>query len=437
MVSLKSVKDIKLAGKRILLRADYNVPLKEGGVTANYRLTQSLPTLRYILEQKPATLIIISHLGRPAGKPDKDLSLAPVAKELEKLLEHKVHFVSDCQGPSVKESLKSLPAGSVVLLENLRFYPGEEADDSDFAKSIVEATGADVFVQDGFGVVHRAHASTSAITRLLPSVAGLLLLKEIEIIDKLMTKPERPLTAVIGGAKIGDKIEVLTKFVKLADCVAVVGALANNFLLAQGVKVGKSLIDEDNLEMADEIIKLAEREADERPFRLLIPVDGVVSTNTDGRAPTHVVDISAATLADIEAYPKMPLPSSHAVSSDEKILDIGPMTAAEIAGAIEMSKTVIWAGTCGMAEVKGIAGAAAPFAHGSRTVAEAMIGKNSRDKARPFSFVGGGDTSGYVESEGLTDDFNCVSTGGSASLELISGKKLPGIEALTSSAQKE
>lgn len=430
MEGIKTLKDAKLSGKRVLLRADYNLPMDGRKVAGDYRLTQSLPTLEYILKQRPERLIIISHLGRPEGQRDPDLSLRPVAARLAKLLGKPVHFVADTVGNHVKQAIDGLPASSVSLLENLRFYAGEENNDADFAQRLVEATGAEIFIQDGFGTAHRDHASYVAITKFLPSYAGFLMEKEITTVEKLMSQPERPLTTVVGGAKISDKIEVLEKFVKLADCVAVVGALANNFLVAQDVKVGKSLIDKGNLQLAEDIIKLADKEAKKRPFKLVIPVDGVVSTKTDGRATTRVVDISSMSYADIEAYPKKPKTISHTVAADERILDIGPVSAAEIIGAIELSRTTIWAGTCGMAEVPGIAGAEPPFAHASRAVAEAMIGKSNQDKAKPFSFVGGGDTTAYVESIGLADEFSRVSTGGSASLELIIGKKLPGIEAL-------
>lgn len=430
MVDFKTLRDVHLTGKRVLLRADYNVPLVKGKIDGNFRIRQSIPTIKAILEQKPQALIIISHLGRPAGKTDKDLSLLPVAKELEKLLNEEINFFADCVGEETRHFLTGLKPGSVSLLENVRFYPGEEENSSDFAKQLVETTSADVFVQDGFGVGHRAHASTDAITKLVPSAGGLLLEKEVDTITKVMSDPARPLTAVVGGAKISDKIEVLAKFVALADFVAVVGALANNFLLARGIKVGKSLIDKDNIDLAEKILKQAEKEARQRPFKFLVPVDGVVSTSTDGRSATRVVDLSRNVLADIEAYPKLPPKKSHSVEADERILDIGPMSASEIVGAIELSKTVVWSGTCGIAEVKGIAGAAAPFAHGSRMVAEAMIGETNQHKSKPFSFAGGGDTTAYIENEGMADDFSHVSTGGSASLELMAGKKLPGIEAL-------
>ncbi|OGL34790.1 phosphoglycerate kinase [Candidatus Saccharibacteria bacterium RIFCSPHIGHO2_12_FULL_47_17] len=429
-LGFKTVKDINLKAKRVLLRADYNVPVHGGKVEGDFRLRQSIPTLEYILKQKPAALIIVSHLGRPAGKPDNALSLRTVGKELARLLDRDINFIADCVGEHTRKALADLKPGSIVLLENLRFHAGEENNDHNFAQALVEATAAEVFVQDGFGTAHRAHATYVAITKLLPSVGGLLLEKEVQTIEKVMSKPERPLTAVIGGAKISDKIAVLKRFIELADCMAVVGALANNFFVAKDIKVGKSLVDKGNIDLAEEIVDLADKEARKRPFKLLIPVDGVVSNSTDGRAPTRIVELNSATLADIEAYPKTPPASSHTVAADELILDIGPMSASEIVGTVEMSRTVVWSGTCGMAEVKGIAGAAAPFAHGSQLVAEAMIGESNSHKSKPFSLVGGGDTTAYIEDEGLADEFSHVSTGGSASLELMAGNKLPGIEAL-------
>lgn len=431
-VGFKTVKDIDLRGKRVLVRADFNVSIKDGIVVGDFRLRQTIPTLEYILRQKPAALIIVSHLGRPSGKPDNKLSLRPIGKELARLLDREVHFVADCVGEHTQKALVDLRPGSVTLLENLRFHAGEENNDHNFAEALVEATGAEIFVQDGFGTAHRAHATYVAITKLLPSVGGLLLEKEVETIQKVIIKPQHPLTAVIGGVKIEDKIGVLKRFIEMADCVAVVGALANNFLVARDIKVGKSVIDADKIDLAEEIIELAEKEAKKRPFKLLIPVDGVVSTSTAGRAPTRIVELQTAVLADVEAYPKTPPAHSHTVAADELILDIGPMSASEIVGAIEVSRTVVWSGTAGMAEVKGLAGAAAPFAHASQMIAEAMIGGNGTPKSKPFSLVGGGDTTAYIESEGLAEEFSHVSTGGSATLELMAGNKLPGLEALQS-----
>lgn len=444
----KTIKDIDLAGKRVLLRADYNVPIVDGKVANDYRIRQSVPTIEYILAQKPAALIIISHLGRPRtfygrshnliadyshpekergkpdGKPDADFSLLPVVKRLSRLLGAPVSFGMDCIGKQAKTT------GKVTLLENLRFHTGEEQNDPDFAKAIVAATEAEVFVQDGFGVVHRAHASTNAITKLLPSVAGLLLEKEVSVICKAMSEPQRPFVALIGGAKISDKIEVLNKFIEIADTVAVTGALANNFLLAEGIKIGKSFVEEHLIAETKEILRRAKNEEKRRNFNFFIPVDAVVSKSIDGRLPTRLVDLSSHSLADIEAYPRQPDALSYNVAPSELILDIGPISAAEISGAIKTAKMVVWSGTCGVTETKGIAGAGAPFAHGTRMVVEAMIGSSNNHKNKPYTIVGGGDTVAYLESENLVEDFSHVSTGGSASLDLMASKKLPGIEAL-------
>jgi 3-phosphoglycerate kinase len=421
----KTVKDINLAGKRVLLRADYNVP----SVKSDFRIKQSLPTIEYILEQKPKSLVIISHLGRPKGV-DKKLSLQPIARHLDGLLKKRVYFVGDCIGHDAKDALGRLSGGSVAVLENLRFHKGEEQNSEEYAKQLVDTTGAEVFVQDGFGVVHRAHASTDAITRLLPAVSGLLLQKETETITQVMKNPEHPLVAVIGGAKIADKLEIMQRLIKIADCVAVGGAMANNFLKIQRFGIGNSMYDADGLEMARDVLQKAEAKAKGQPFHFLLPVDAVVSAATDGRKPTRIVDLASHTVADIEAYPKVPKPQAYTVGQYEAICDIGPVSAARISGLIGLAKMVIWNGTLGIAEVSGIAGAHAPFSHGTRAVAEAMIGPHNSHPSRPFSLIGGGDTSAYVEEAGLTDDFDHVSTGGGASLELMSGKKLPGIEAL-------
>ncbi len=420
----KTVKDISLAGKRVLLRADYNVPIKDNRVVDDYRIRQSLPTIKYILDQKPAALIIISHLGRPEGKPNPELSLLPVVKRLSQVLGQPVGFGLDCVGPQAKA------AGRITLFENLRFHEQEEKNEVEFAKALVQASGAEVFVQDGFGEVHRAHASTVAITKLLPAVAGLLLEKEVSVISEAMHKPQRPFMAVVGGAKISDKIEVLNKFIQVADAVAVVGALANNFLRAEGIGIGKSLVEERAMHEAKDILHLAAVEQKKRDFNFFTPIDSVVSKSMDGRLSTRIVDLTSNTLADIQAYPKKPAAHAHDVAAGEMILDIGPMSAAQIAGAIKLSKTVVWSGSAGVTETKGIAGAQAPFAHGTRMIVEAMIGVSNHHKNKPFSIVGGGDTVAYVEAEGLLEDFNHVSTGGSSSLDLMAGKKLPGIEAL-------
>lgn len=426
----KTVKDVDLKGKRVLVRADYNVPVDKGVITDDYRIKQSVQTIKYIWEQYQSSIVIVSHLGRPDGKSSAEYSLKPVAKRLSELLDKPVQFVSDTTGEEAKKACEQLEPGQIIMLENLRFDAREEKNDKHFAKELVEVTKAEVFVQDGFGVVHRAHASTDAITKLLPSVSGLLLEKEVTTIELVLDKPIRPLISVVGGAKISDKIEVLNKLIKLSDCVAVVGAMANNFLLAEGVKIGKSKAEKEALAVTKEILEQARKEERKRNFSFLVPVDAVVSKKTDGTGKTRVVDVLGGNISDIEAYPKIPKPSAYTVEKDELILDIGPASAAQIAGAIKLAGTVIWNGPCGITEVKGIAGAHDPFAHGTHTVVEAMIGSTNKHANKPFTLVGGGDTVSFVEGERLTDDFSFVSTGGGATLELISGHKLPGVEAL-------
>jgi phosphoglycerate kinase len=245
-----------------------------------------------------------------------------------------------------------------------------------------------------------------------------------------MQNPKHPLTAVVGGAKISDKIDILNRFIDIADCVAVAGAMGNNFLLAEGYGLGQSLVEAEVLATTKEILERARTAERERDFNFLMPVDVVVSTARDGSQPTRVVDLASHTLADITAYPKKPEASAYTIGANEMMLDIGPISAAYIAGAIRLSQTVIWNGACGVTETKGIAGASAPFAHGTRMIVDAMIGASNQHQSKPFSLVGGGDTVGYVESEGLVDDFNHVSTGGGASLDLMAGKSLPGVEVL-------
>jgi len=428
-INKKTVHDIDLGGKTVLLRADYNVPVENGSITDDYRIRQSVPTVQYLLDQN-CKVVICSHLGRPKGPYDKETSLEPVAARLGEIMNRQVAFAHDCIGDVVKEAVSHLEHGQILLLENVRYHEEEEKDDEAFARAIVEATGAEIFVQDGFGVVHRAHATTDAVARLLPSVAGLLLAKEVDAITRAMQEPARPLITIIGGAKISDKIELLQKFVEISDFVAVIGAMANTFLLAQGHAIGKSLAEPDSVEMAKQIIGIAEERAKNTKFSFIIPRDVVVSTNLDGSKPTRIVDIAQHTFADITAYPKQPLEASFTVQPDELILDIGPMTASLIAGALKLGGTAIWNGTAGVTETKGLAGAQAPFSHGTKIIVEGLIGASREDKNKPFTVVGGGDTIGYVESEGLAGDFNHVSTGGGASLELMAGKELPGVRVL-------
>ncbi len=421
---LKTIRDVRLHGQTVLLRADYNVPVQHGHITDDYRMQQSLPTIEYLLKHD-CKVVICSHLGRPTGPDDKSTSLMPVAKHLAELLKRPVAFASDCIGPAAEHAVAQLAPGHVLLLENLRYHPEEEANDRQFAKQLAKL--AQLFVQDGFGVVHRAHASTEAITHELPSVAGLLLDKEVTTLTHVMENPERPLMAVVGGAKIADKMEVLTRFIELADFVAIGGAMANTFLRAEGIDIGKSLTDASEIPLAKDIMDQARRKAQRQRFIFYLPQDGVVAHKLDKTAPTRIVDWSTHIIADVESYPKQPPRQSSHMTDQEMILDIGPFSGAFIAGGMQLASTVIWNGTLGVTETHALHGPIGPFAHGTELVVEAMLGQFGH---RPFSVVGGGDTVGYVEQRHLTDLFNHVSTGGGASLELLAGRKLPGIEAL-------
>jgi 3-phosphoglycerate kinase len=425
MFTKKTIRDIDLGGKAVLVRADYNVPLNaKGHITDDYRIKKSLPTLQYLLEQN-CRVIVCSHLGRPDGKPDGKYSLAPVAERLSKLLGREVQFAMDCVGPVVEETVHQLQGGEVLLLENLRFHPEEEIDDDGFAAQLAQL--ADIFVQDGFGVVHRAHASTDAVTRHLPSVAGFLLEKEVDTITNVMHNPERPLMAIVGGAKISDKIDILNRFIDIADVVAVGGAMANTFLLAEGIEVGESLAERDEVGLARDIISRAHEKSKRQKFVFYLPHDGVVAEKIDKTAQTRVVDWSANIFASVESYPKRPGRSSGRVKAHERILDIGPFSGAFIAGSMQLANTVVWNGAMGVTEVQGLQGPVGPFAHGTDLVVDALLGEFGH---KPFSVLGGGDTVGYIEDLKLTDQFGHVSTGGGASMELMSGKRLPGVDAL-------
>ena len=431
----QTVRDIDLKNKTVIIRVDFNVPLDEHGIiTDDYRIRQALPTIEHV-RGMGAKIVLLSHLGRPTGPGDVKNSLMACATRLSDLLHLPVKFAPDCIGQAASSMVAAMQPGDIVLLENLRFYSEEEANDEAFAKKL--ASLGDVFVQDGFGVVHRAHASTDAITRFLPSVAGFLLEREVDTITNAMENPKRPLAVVIGGAKVSDKIELLELFIEKADYVAVVGAMANTFLLAQGVAVGSSLVEPDALDTAKRILDKAEARTKKERFTFYLPHDVVVAKGIDETAPTRVVDIALHTWADISNYPKQPPRHSYTVASDEWILDIGPMTAASIAGALKLACTAIWNGTAGVTETKGFHGAADPYAHGTKIIAEALTGEHAGDKNVPFTVVGGGDTVGFVESvSSLRERLGHVSTGGGASLELMAGKKLPGVEALLSSDKK-
>lgn len=432
MFTKKTIRDYDFGtGKRVLVTVDFNVPVTdEGMVVDDYRIRQTLPTLSYLLE-KGCSLVLIGHLGRPTSKDDPKTSFKHVAERLGQLLGQPVSFAPDCIGAEAKKVADALQPGLVVLFENVRYHEGEEANDMEFARSIVEASGAEVFVQDGFGTAHRKYASYDAVTKQgLPSIAGLLLEKEVDTITKVMESPERPLMVVVGGAKISDKIEILKKFIDIADYVAVVGALANTFLLAEGHKVGASLVEPNDVPLAKEILSHAHEKSKNQRFTFFVPRDVVVAKDISASAETRIVDLSHNTWADIQSYPKMPDNAAFTVSDEEKILDIGPFSASHIAGAFKFAKTVIWNGTCGVTEVKGLSGAQDPFAHGTKILVEAMVGEPGHQD-HPFVVVGGGDTVSFVESQdGLREQLGHVSTGGGASLDLMAGKELPGVAVL-------
>ncbi|MGD0284527.1 MAG: phosphoglycerate kinase [Candidatus Saccharimonadales bacterium] len=423
MFTKKTVRDIELNDKTILVRTDYNVPLNaDGSISSDFRIKQSLPTIHYLIDHN-VKVVICSHLGRPDGKVDPKLSLKPIANRLAELLEFEVGFVNDCVGAEVQQAITQLHPRQIVMLENLRFHPEEEANDDNFAAQL--AQGIDVFVQDGFGVTHRAHASTEAITKHLPSVAGLLLEKEVDTITNVMNNPKKPLAAVIGGAKIADKIDVLHKFIDIADFIAIGGAMANVFLSAQGIDIAKSKSDQQEIPIAKDI--MARAQAANKRLVFYLPQDGVVANSLEASAKTRIVDWSAHVIADIENYPRQPAENTRQISADEMILDIGPFSGAFIAGSLQLAETVVWNGTLGVTETSGQQGPVGPFAHGTELLIEAMTGQFGR---RPFSLVGGGDTVGYIETRKLTDSFDHVSTGGGASLELMAGRVLPGVAAL-------
>jgi 3-phosphoglycerate kinase len=419
----KTVRDIDLNDKTVLVRTDYNVPLNaDGSIGSDFRIRQSLPTIHYLIEHN-VKLVICSHLGRPDGKIDPKLSLKPIANWLAELLELEVGFANDCIGVEAQQAITQLQPKHIIMLENLRFHPEEEANDNNFAAQL--AQGIDIFVQDGFGVTHRAHASTDAITKHLPSVAGLLLEKEVDTITNVMNNPKKPLAAIIGGAKIADKIDVLHKFLEIADFIAIGGAMANVFLSAQGIDIAKSKSDQSETPIAKDIMTRAQ--AANKRLVFYLPQDGVVANSLEASATTRIVDWSANVIADIENYPRQPVESTRQVADDEMILDIGPFSGAFIAGSLQLAETVVWNGTMGVTETIGQQGPVGPFAHGTELLIEAMTGQFGH---RPFSLVGGGDTVGYIETRKLTDSFDHVSTGGGASLELMAGRTLPGVAAL-------
>ena len=398
----KTIRNVPLAGQTILLRADYNVPLTDKGeISDDLRIRASLPTLEY-LKKRGCRVVIISHLGRPDGR-DVSCSLEPVATRLSELLGEKVEFIDETVGEKVHHAVRTAPKGSVLLLENLRFFKEEEADDMEFARSIVQSVRPDYFVQDGFGVVHRAHASTQAITLLVPSVAGLLLEKEYLTITKAMERPKRPLVAVMGGAKVSDKITVIEHFVDIADHILIGGAMANTFLAYKGLNVGKSKCEAGQEEVLDKLYAAAAKKVGKEHVDsfIVLPRDVAVAPAIDAIAKRAERPVSG-------------------IHDEDIALDIGRVSIELYTKILAQAQTVIWNGTLGYAELS-------EFAHGSARVALSLA-----THPDTTSIVGGGDTADFVlkwDGNGGAA-FTHVSTGGGASLDLMAGKPLPGVESL-------
>lgn len=392
----KTIKDYDYKGKRVLVRADFNVPMskKEKGVISDdARIVASIPTIEYLLDAG-ASVILMSHMGRPKGTPNPDYSLRPVADRLSELLHREVKFLPSDHvvDAEVEKAVKALKPGEVALLENTRYRAEEEKNGEEFAREL--AGLADLFVNDAFGTSHRAHASNVGVSKILPSAVGLLVQKEIEIMGKALEAPQRPFVSILGGAKVSDKIGVIENLIERVDTILIGGGMAYTFEKALGKEIGRSLLEEDKIELAKDLMERAKK----RGVKLLLPVDVVIAKEIDESAETKVVSIDE-------------------IPVDMEALDIGPETAKRFAEEIKSAKTVVWNGPMGVFELSN-------FAAGTMAVAEALAASDA------VSIVGGGDSALAIEKAGLKDRITHVSTGGGASLEFLEGKKLPGIEAI-------
>ena len=396
-----SIRDLNLKGKRVFIRVDFNVPLDGAIVTDDTRIRETLPTLRLAID-RGAHLVLASHLGRPKGKVDPKYSLAPVAARLRELLGKPVDFASDCAGADALAKSKALTDGGVLLLENVRYHPQEEANDTEFSKQLAALCDG-LFVCDAFGSAHRAHASVVGITRFVTqAAAGLLMEKELAYLGKAVSNPERPFVAGLGGAKVSDKIEVVRNLMKLADSMLIGGAMAYTFLKSQGKPVGNSLVEDDKLDLARGLLD----EARKRNFRLLLPIDHVLAESPDS---------SSTQVADIASTP-----------DGWMGLDIGPKTIELFSNEISKARTIVWNGPLGMFEKPA-------FAKGTLAMARAVA---AATQSGATSIIGGGDSVAAVEQSGVADQISHMSTGGGASLEFLAGVKLPGVEALTNAPRK-
>lgn len=384
----RTIKDVDYRGKRVLVRVDYNVPLKDGHVKDNKRITASLPTIEYLLKEG-ASVVLMSHLGRPKGEYKEDLSMKPVAEELEKVLGREVKFIPDKNvvSPEVISKVRELKPGEVALIENTRFVKGEEKNDAAFAKELAKL--GEAYVNDAFGTSHRAHASNVGVSKYLPMALGFLVEKEVKNLDLVLKNPEKPYVAILGGAKVSDKINVIENLINIVDKIIIVGAMAFTFLKAEGVSVGKSLVEDDKIDFAKELLQKAKA----KNVEIILPIDFVVADEVSE-------DAKAETVKEIPA--------------DKMGLDIGPETVALIKEKLTGVKTVVWNGPCGVFEID-------KFAKGTFEVAHILA------EIDAVKIVGGGDSASAIKKSGYEDKFTHISTGGGASLEYLEGKVLPGI----------
>jgi len=393
-VNKRSIKDLPLQGRRVLMRVDFNVPIKNGAITDETRIRASLPTIEYALSQGVKVLILCSHLGRPKGKPSPEFSLKPVAGKLSEILKRPVTFAEDCVGEPARKAVASAPDGGVVLLENLRFHPEEEKNDPGFAKQLAEL--ADVYVNDAFGSAHRAHASTEGVVhQIKESAAGLLMAAELEHLGRVLERPDHPFIAILGGAKVSDKLEVIENLIPRVDALLIGGAMAYTFFKARGLPVGKSLVEDDLVGAAQEI----DARAKSRNLRFELPVDHVVAPKVEAGVPTETLAVGDAAIGDRMG------------------LDIGPKTVDLYRGVIGGARTVVWNGPMGVFEIEA-------FARGTMDVAKAVSSVNGT------TVIGGGDSIAAVAKAGVTERITHISTGGGASLEFLGGRELPGVAAL-------
>ncbi|ACK60993.1 TPA: phosphoglycerate kinase [Bacillus thuringiensis] len=388
----KSIRDVDLKGKRVFCRVDFNVPMKEGKITDETRIRAALPTIQYLVEQG-AKVILASHLGRPKGQVVEEMRLTPVAARLGELLGKDVKKADEAFGPVAQEMVAAMNEGDVLVLENVRFYAGEEKNDAELAKEF--AALADIFVNDAFGAAHRAHASTAGIADYLPAVSGLLMEKELDVLGKALSNPERPFTAIIGGAKVKDKIGVIRHLLDKVDNLIIGGGLAYTFVKALGHEIGLSLCEDDKIELAKEFMQLAK----EKGVNFYMPVDVVITEEFSETATTKIVGIDS-------------------IPSNWEGVDIGPKTREIYADVIKNSKLVVWNGPMGVFEMT-------PFAEGTKAVGQALA-----DAEDTYSVIGGGDSAAAVEKFGMADKMSHISTGGGASLEFMEGKELPGVVCL-------